>query len=116
MSRPSRLPAVLAYIPVIGWLYVFFVQRNNTLAMYHLRQSVGLFLYLAAALVGWAVVAWVLAWIPWLAVFSMALFALVIAAYLYGFVAWMMGLTNAISYRSSPLPWFGRWADRLPIR
>ena len=36
----------------------------------------------SARLAGWAVIAWVLAWIPYAAVLSIALFAIVIAAYL----------------------------------
>jgi uncharacterized membrane protein len=107
---------VLAYlIPVIGWLYVFFFQRKNSLAIYHLRQSIGLFLFLVATLVGWAVIAWVLAWIPYMAVVSIALFAIVIAVYVFGIVAWMLGLINALSNRLAPLPLFGQWASRLPI-
>jgi uncharacterized membrane protein len=117
MSRPSRLPAVLAYlIPVIGWLYVLFFQRKNELAIYHLRQAIGLLLFLVATLIGWAVIAWILAWIPFMASLSAALFAIVIAAYLYGVVAWILGLINALSNRAVPLPLFGQWADRLPIR
>jgi uncharacterized membrane protein len=116
MSSSTRLPAVFAYlIPVIGWLYVYFFQRKNSLAVYHLRQSIGLFLFLIAALVGWAVIAWVLAWIPYVVVVSMALFTIVIAAYLFGLVAWIMGMINALKNVSTPLPVFGQWADRLPI-
>jgi uncharacterized membrane protein len=108
---------VLAYlVPVIGWLYVFFFQRKNVLAVYHVRQAIGLVLFLIGVVVGWAVIAWVLAWIPYMAVVSVALFALVIAAYLYGVVLWIMGLINALSNRLAPLPLFGRWANRLPIR
>ena len=117
MSRPSRLPAVLAYlVPVIGWLYVLFFQRKNSLAVYHLKQSIGLVLFLVATTAGWAVIAWALAWIPYMAVLSIALFAIVIVAYLYGIVAWILGLSNALSARLAPLPLFGQWASRLPIR
>ncbi|HVO72041.1 MAG TPA: hypothetical protein VMT24_18455 [Aggregatilineaceae bacterium] len=117
MSRPSRLPAVLAYlIPVIGWLYVFIFQRKNPLAVFHLKQAIGLFLFLVAALVAWGVIGWLLAWIPYMAVVSMALFTLVIAAYAYGILAWILGLINALSSRSAPLPLFGAWANRLPIK
>jgi uncharacterized membrane protein len=116
-NQSSRLPAILAYLlPVIGWLYVFFFQRKNSLAMYHLRQSIGLILFLAAMAVGWAVIGWVLAWIPYLGIFSIALFSIVIVAYLYGSVAWIMGLINAFRARQTPLPLFGQWASRLPIR
>lgn len=115
MSSAYRLPAALAYLPVIGWLYVYLFQRSNSLAMFHLRQCVGLFLFLAAAMAIWAVIAWILAWIPSMAVVGIALFTLVIAVYLYGFVAWVMGIINALRDKSEPLPWFGRWASRLPI-
>jgi len=116
MSKPSRLPAVLAYVPVIGWIYVLFFQRQNALGLYHLKQSVGLFLFLVGTLVGWIVVAWLLTRIPYMDVLAVSLFTLVIAAYLYGLVAWVLGLSNAFRERLVPLPLFGRWASRLPIR
>jgi len=117
MSSPSRFPAVVVYLfPVIGWLYVFFFQRKNGLAMYHLRQSVGLFLCLIATVTGWAVIAWVLAWIPYMGALGAALFTIVMAACLFGIVAWILGLKNALSKREVPLPGFGKWANRLPIR
>ncbi len=116
-SGTARLSAAAAYlIPVISWLFVYFFQRKNALAMYHLRQSIGLVLFLAATFVGWAVVAWLLAWIPYVAVLSVALFTIVIAAYLYGVVAWILGMVNALKNLSVPLPLFGQWASRLPIR
>lgn len=115
MNTSSRLPAVLAYIPIIGWLYVYFAQRKNDAAVFHLRQSIGLCLFLLATLVVWAVLAWIIAWIPYTAALGMALFSLVIVVYIYGVIAWIMGLLNAANQRSNPLPVFGQWASRLPI-
>ena len=117
MNKSSRLPAVLNYlIPFIGWLYVIFFQRKNSAALYHLRQAIGLVLFLIGVTAGWVVVGWILAWIPYMAVLGIALFAIVIAAYFYGLVAWVLGLINALSDRQTPLPMFGQWAKRLPIR
>lgn len=116
MGESSRLPAVLAYIPVIGWLYVFIFQRKNLLATYHLRQSIGLALFLIATFVAWAVAAWILAWIPYMDLVGISLFTLVIAAYLFGLIAWIQGLINALRNRLLPLPLFGNWASRLPIK
>ena len=117
MSRTSRFPAVVIYLlPVIGWLYVFSFQRKNPLAMYHLRQSIGLFLFLVAVIAGWAVIAWVLVWIPYMGALGAALFTMVIAAFLYGIVAWILGLFYALNKRVVPLPGVGRWASHLPIR
>jgi len=116
MNNPSRVSAAVAYIPIIGWLYVLFVQRKDALAIFHLRQSIGLFLFLLVVLVGWAVIAWILAWVPYLAVLSASLFALVILAYLYGVIAWVTGLIRALRNQEMPLPVFGNWANRLPIK
>jgi uncharacterized membrane protein len=116
VNASSRLPAALAYIPIIGWLYVYLFERKNALAVYHLRQSVGLVLFLVGALAAWAIVAWIIAWIPYMAVVGIALFTMVIAAALFSALAWIFGLINAFSNRSTPLPLFGRWASRLPIR
>ena len=116
MNTFSRLPAVLAYLlPVVGWLYVFFFQRKNSLALYHLRQAIGLVVFLIVTLIAWGVVGWLLAWIPYLNILSIALFALVISAYLFGIVAWLFGIYYALSDRESPLPLFVRLASRLPI-
>ena len=116
MNTSSRLAAVLAYLlPVLGWLYVFFFQRKNSLALYHLRQAIGLVVFLVVTLVAWAVVGWLLAWIPYLDILSIALFALVVSAYLFGIVAWLFGIYYALADRESPLPLFGRFASRLPI-
>jgi uncharacterized membrane protein len=62
------------------------------------------------------VIAWVLAWIPYMGAVAAALFTLVIAAYLFGIVAWVLGVINAATKRVVPLPAFGQWASRLPIR
>jgi uncharacterized membrane protein len=116
MNRPSRIPAVLVYlVPVIGWLYVLFFQHKNSLAVYHLKQSIGLVLFLVATTVIWVAVGWILALIPYMVILSMALFAIVIVAYLYGFVAWVAGVSNALRARQTPLPLFGQWARYLPI-
>ena len=116
MNTSSRFAAVLAYLlPVVGWLYVFVFQRRNSLALYHLRQAIGLVIFLIVTLMAWGVVGWLLAWIPYLNILSIALFALVVGAYLYGIVAWLFGIYYALSDRERPLPLFGRLASRLPI-
>ena len=83
MSEHSSVPALIAYIPIVGWLYVYFVQRKNPFAVFHLRQSVGLFLFLVGIFVVWAVVAYLIALIPYMAVFSVALFTIVMAFYIF---------------------------------
>lgn len=116
MTKYSPIPAIVAYlIPIVGWLYVYVFQRTNALAIYHLRQSIGLVLFLIGSFLAWIVVGWLLAWIPYMAVFSVALFAVVIAAYIFGAVAWLMGMINAAKNVATPLPIFGEWANRLPI-
>jgi uncharacterized membrane protein len=116
MNGASRISAALAYIPVIGWLYVLALQRQNALAVFHVRQSIGLVIFLIAALVIWAAIAFVLAWIPMISALGVALFAMVMVAWFYGAVALVMGIINALNGKQEMLPGFGRRADRLPIR
>lgn len=112
----SRLSAVIAYLlPVVGWVYVLLFQRGNPFVVFHLRQAIGLFLFLLAALLIWVVIGWLLALIPYVAALSIALFTLVMAAYFFGVFAWILGIIHALRNQSTPLPIFGRWADRLPI-
>ncbi len=115
MNTQSSLSAAIAYIPLIGWIYVYLLQRKNPLAVFHLRQSVGLVLFLIGALVVWAIVAWLVALIPYMAAFSVTLFTVVMAVYFFGAVTWVMGILNALKNKSTPLPLFGQWANRLPI-
>ncbi len=97
----------MAYVPVIGWLYVTIFQREDELAMYHLRQSVGVVLFLIGSLLSWAVIAWLLAWLPYMGAVGIALFTLVIAAYLFGVICWVIGIINALRGQMTPLPGIG---------
>lgn len=116
MNRYSPFPAVIAYLlPVIGWLYVYLFQRSNTFAVYHLRQAVGLAVFLILTLLVWAAAAYVIAFIPFAAMFSIATFSIVMAAYFFGAVIWVLGILNALRNKSTPLPMIGQWASRLPI-
>jgi hypothetical protein len=40
----------------------------------------------------------------------------VIAAAVFGLVAWIIGMSNALGARMRPLPIVGAWAKRLPPR
>ncbi len=116
MDKSERFPAFIAYLlPGVGWLYVLLFQRKNQLAMFHVRQSVGLFLFLAATGAAWAAITWILAWIPFGFLFGIMLFALVITAVLVAVVAWVFGMINALRGRVALLPIFGRMASRLQI-
>ncbi len=114
-SAQSRFRAFIAYLPVIGWIYILIFQRRDSFAMFHVKPSIGLFLFLIAVLLGWVVAARVIAWIPYGAVFSVALFALVIAAFIFAVIAWVVGLVSALQGRVALLPIFGGMANRLQI-
>lgn len=115
MNTNSRLMAALAYLPVIGWVIVLVFQRANSFAMFHQRQSIGLVLSMIGSLLAWAVIAWICWWISMLSVVAVALFALVIAAWLFGLLVLIIGIANALNKRKTPLPMVGHWAARLPI-
>jgi len=57
----------------------------------------------------------VLAWIPFGPVVGMALFGLVIAAYIFSLVGWVIGMVRALRDEAVPLPFIGMMADRMPL-
>ena len=115
MDTSNRLPAIIAYVPVIGWLYVLLTQPRNLFAVFHLRQAVGLVLFLIVVMVVWAVITWVLSWLPYGFLVGNALFALVVVSFIYGVIALIIGIVSAGRGKTTLLPVFGRRAIRLPI-
>lgn len=115
MTTSQRFSAFVAYLlPVVGWLYVGLFQRKSRLAVFHTRQAICLVLFLIASFLGWAIVAYVLALIPYAVVLSAALFTLVIVVVIVAVVIWIIGMVNALRGRIAYLPLIGRWALRLP--
>ncbi len=116
MNNSQRFSAFFAYLlPILGWLYVILYQRKSSYAVFHTRQAIGLFGFLIACFGGWAVIGYALAWIPYGFIVSMGLFTIVIAAFFYGIIAWIMGMANALNGKVALLPIFGRIANSLPI-
>ena len=115
MDTVTKISAVIAYIPVVGWLYGLLLARKSEFVHFHAKQSLGLFLFLAVTLLVWTVVTWVISWLPYGFLLGIALFALVTAAALYAVIALLLGLSNAARGRVALLPIFGRQANRLPL-
>ncbi|MBE0695539.1 MAG: hypothetical protein IH586_01320 [Anaerolineaceae bacterium] len=116
MERSQCFPAFIAYfLPVIGWIYVGVFQRKNQFAIFHMRQSVGLVLFLILITVIWGMATWLLAWIPYAFIVGVALFTLPVTAYIFGGVVWIVGMVNALRCREAPLPIIGMYSYRLPI-
>jgi uncharacterized membrane protein len=110
MDVSMRVSAAIAYVPVIGWLFVLLAQRHNAFAMFHVRQAIGLVIFLIAVPLGWAVITWLLSWIPFGFLIGNALFALVAVAIVFSLIAWVVGIINALRGRAAFLPIFGRLA------
>jgi uncharacterized membrane protein len=117
MSKSQRILAFLAYLLlVVGWILVLLFGRRSRFAVYHMKQSMALVLFLLAVAAGWAVFTWLSAWISFLFIVGVASFSLVMAAIVFGLVAWIVGMGNALGARMRPLPIVGAWAKRLPPR
>jgi uncharacterized membrane protein len=111
-----RISAFVAYLlPIFGWLYVILFQRKSAYAVFHTRQAIGLFIFLLIVFGAWIVVGYVLAWIPFGFIVSMALFTMVITAFIYGIIAWVIGMVNALKGKVALLPIFGKIANNLPL-
>jgi uncharacterized membrane protein len=115
MSTSQRISAAVGYIPVLGWIYAFLVERKNKFVMFHLRQAISLVLTLAAIFIVWGVAAWILFAIPYGSVFAFAFFTFPMAAILIGVIAWVIGIINALRGLMNDVPLFGSLGKRLPL-
>ena len=118
MNSPKRFSAILTYVLlVIGWAYVLILDRKNEFAIYHTRQSIMLVLVAIGSFIVWAVFAWLISLIPLVGAFVAAsTFSLVISAILAVIFGWVMGIIHAARAEWKPVPFFGGWANRLPIK
>lgn len=115
VTKSNRLVNLLVYLlPVVGWLFVLVAMRRNLVARYHACQALVLNLALVLIPAGWAVIGWLVAWIPLIGpVTSVALFSLVIAAVPALVIAWLLGMVNALRDEVVPVPIFGSYGDKL---
>jgi uncharacterized membrane protein len=117
VSQSNRISALLAYLLlIIGWFYVFLLNRDDKLAVYHAKQSIMIVLAAIGAPIVWAVFSWIITFIPLVGgVLAAASFALVIATYFVLVVAWFVGMSYALQAKQKPVPLVGRWAEHLPF-
>lgn len=117
MSKPGRNAAFLAYLlPILGWLYVLLFRWKDELAVYHAKQSMMLTMTAIGAPAAWAVVAWIVSWLPLAgSIIAAALFALVILVYIFLALTWVIGMVYALQAKIKPVPVLGGWAERIPI-
>ena len=109
MSQSSRYLAFVSYLLSLpGALFVLLARRDDPFAVYHARQSLRLAIIGIATPLIWAVVAWVLAWIPLIGgMLGVLLFALVIAVYAGLLISWIGGMIYSLRGEARPMPLFG---------
>jgi uncharacterized membrane protein len=114
VSQSSRYLAFFSYLLSLpGALFVLLARRDDPFAVYHARQSLRLASIGIAAPLAWAVVAWLLAWIPLIGgVFGVTLFALVIATYAGIIISWIAGMIYSLKGQVRPIPLFGPRSKR----
>ena len=107
----SRIFAFLAYLlSVIGALYVLFTRRKDEFAVYHAKQSLGIAIIALGVFIAWVVFGWIISWVPYVGfIFAMALFSLVIAAYILLIISCITGMVNALQMKQQPVLVIGDW-------
>jgi len=114
VAQPNRPLAFVAYlVPVVGPVLVLLLSRRNQFALYHASQSLALTASIVLAPLLWLVVGWLVVWLPLAGAVAAALFALVVAVYLAGVIAWLYGLMHSLRAEVIPLPVFGDWGERI---
>jgi len=90
-SSNAQMIAVVSYLTLIGWIIAFVLYQNDKseLAIFHLRQALGIVIIGA--------IGWVVFWIPFIGW----------AAAIFLFVLWIMGLISAAQGEMKPVPLLG---------
>jgi uncharacterized membrane protein len=114
-ERVEKILAFLAYLLVIvGALYILIAHRKNKLAVHHAKQALGIIIIAISIFIAWVIGGWILSWIPYIGfIFTAALFALVIAAYIVLCVCYITGMMYALDVKIQPVPIVGKLANRL---
>ncbi|MEM7033533.1 MAG: hypothetical protein AAF629_28540 [Chloroflexota bacterium] len=118
MNPPKRFSAILTYLLlVIGWAYVLILDRKNEFAIYHTRQSIMLVIVAIGSFIAWVIFAWLISLLPLVGPFVAAsTFSLVISVLIAVVYGWIVGVIHALRAQWKPIPFFGGWANRLPIK
>ena len=116
MSK-QRVLAFLAYLlSVFGALYVLLFQREDKLAVFHARQSLGIALAAVGSVVVWLLGAWVISWIPLVGpLLAAAAFSQVILLGMFLVVVWILGMVYALQAKMRPLPLVRKLVERIPM-
>jgi uncharacterized membrane protein len=100
--------AIISYITFIGWIvsYVMYSNNKSQLAIYHIRQTLGLFI------TGFAlyIVMFIFLFIPILGwIISIIIWVCLVAL----FVLWIFGLVSAINGQEKPVPVIGETIQKI---
>ena len=115
IKTTAQIFACLAYLlNIVGALYVLLFRRKDAFAVYHAKQSLGITLVAIVVFIAWVVIGWLLSWIPYIGlIFAMALFSLVIVAYIVLIRDYIIGLVYVFHAKMQPVPIVGRIIIRL---
>jgi len=100
MEANGKLPAVLSYFTILGWIIGLVLHQNKPTALsaLHLRQSLGL--YLIGITVGIASLA--------LGFLGLLISAIQIVLLIF----WVIGLVNAATGKEMPVPVIGNFIEK----
>jgi uncharacterized membrane protein len=117
MNTSSKIVAFLAYLLLIpGWLVALIFFRKDEHVKYHAKQSLVLNLFVFLLLAIWFLVTWLVVGIPVIGpVVAWFAFAVVIAFYIFAFIAWIVGMVRSWQSKARPLTLIGNWAAKLPL-
>ena len=114
MSSARRGWAIVAYLAFpVGPLAVLIFHKQEDYIRMGARQAVWIALAALGVLVVWAAGGWVISMVPYYGfILAVALFAMVIGAYLFLFVLWAIGLANLARTETRPIPVVGSFVER----
>jgi len=111
----EKILCLIAYILSFpGAIFVRFTGKKNKFCLHHARRSAELFLFLLFLLVGWYIITYILMIIPYAGFpIAMALFGIIVAAWLYCMVMCVMGIVKALQGKIVIFPFITSFMNKF---
>ena len=99
----NKTLSIISYIPIIGWLFSYFVGRDkaDNFLKYHLKQSLALIIFALLFNIVFFVIVMIVPSLAFLGYIGYVVLALVV-----------IGIINAVNDAEKPLPIIGNWAEK----
>jgi uncharacterized membrane protein len=111
----EKILCLIAYVfSLPGVLITRLAGKKSSLCLHHARRSLELFMFMAFLMISWYIVTYILLVIPYAGFpLAMALFGIVVAAWVFCLVLCIMGIVKALREQTLVFPFVSSFMNKF---